>query len=353
MAPHGPTSETSWPAKASPDRPYDWAAPYDWEVEGVFRPERPDTRLSTSRELRNTLFAGTAMVAAMTALIYGYYEAKKTFFALDAQAVPAKLPPTVRSVAASAVKVEYNTDLSIGGSGSGVKIGPDLVLTAGHVVLEDNERDRLSCKGSYVLNTVTPGYDRGVEGVDWIVNQQAVDNDSEDMAVLRVWPGDSFTALPTAQIAANQPSKGEPVFFINYEGGAGPDSNHYPNAELVQGSGSETEKIYGHAAQYAGIVIGREDSDLLVATGQRGYGPKAGREVDTYPGASGGPVFNRAGKVVGEVVASYSEREVSVTLAHGVNLPRHGSTIPISVVQPVTKDTLQPLIDDLPESPAC
>jgi hypothetical protein len=338
--------------------PYDQAGPYDWEMEGVFD-DAPDTSPTVSRRnmyldtlgrMRGLALAGAGVMAAMAALVIGTYELKKDVFALDARDVPAKLPPRVADMAASAVKVEYNNDLPSASWGSGVKIGPDLVLTAGHVVLEGNEDNRLDCESSYAFNAATFDYDYP----DWIVDRQAVYDESEDMAVLRVRPDDAFDALPTARIAADQPSKGEPVFFVNYESGHHPSAEHYPNSETAYSLNRyDMSGVYDHAAEYAGIVLGQEGSRLAVATGQRGYGPEEGREVNTYPGGSGGPVFNRAGELVGEVNATYSENNALTVMRHTINVPHRGSDVQVSWIQPVTKESVQELIDGLPETPAC
>jgi hypothetical protein len=350
------------PAPSEPDPvtayPYDWAGPYDWAVEGVFDESetaaepaaRPNIYLDTLSRMKGLALAGVAMTAAVVAMGYGSYMLKKEFFALDADNVPGKLPKPVRDVADSAVKVEYNTDLDHGLSGSGVKIGPDLVLTAGHVVQPERDPPVLSCQGSYVLNVITADYDWPV----WIRDRSYAYGGSEDMAVLRVRDDYSFDALPTARIAEEQPGKGESVFFINYESGRRYGDDHYPNAELAAQTEAEAgAEFYGHAAQYAGIVIGHEGSDLVVATGQKGYGPEAGREVNTYPGGSGGPVFNQDGELIGEVVSSTVGSNEWVVMEHEINVPHRGSGIELSYVRPVTRELVDSLVAGLPETTAC
>lgn len=275
----------------------------------------------------------------------------------EAQRLPATLPPAVQRGAASAVKVRYNYDLSIGGEGSGVKIGPDLVLTAGHVVLSGNPHNQLECAGSYTLNKYTTSRD----WADQVINRKAIDNSSndsvgQDMAVLRVKRDAAFDRLPTARIAANQPTKGETVFFVNYEV-AGPRSriDRYPRAGLADPIALITG-AYDYPAEYAGTITGYQGPYLTVATSEAGYGPQAGKETKSRDGGSGGPVFNEAGTLIGEMVASYynSESVSEISSEQGVKLQSEPSPMrQITIVQPITKALLQPLLAGLPKSPAC
>lgn len=174
----------------------------------------------------------------------------------EAQKVPETLPLSVQRMVASAVKVYYNEDLPIGDEGSGVKVGPDLVLTAGHVALDDNPNKVLECKGSFTSNKYTSilSYTDLIVDV-WATNNSAIDTVGQDMGLLRVSPDQAFDALPTARIAASQPAKGETAFFVNYEDendGNG-NSEYYPNSATAQYAAGHN---YGHPAEYAGTILG-------------------------------------------------------------------------------------------------
>ena len=346
---------SDFPRTHQPDRPYDWTAPYDWAIEDIFddEPEASPSRPSRWKPLANMAMAGAAVLGSQLALIIGAYEVKKHFFAVEAQDIPAKLPSPIKRVAESAVKIKYNVGSPDGSGGSGVKIGTDLVLTAGHVVSEGSHGS-LQCEDSYTLNVNTYGNYSDSN----ILSSNGVDSDSRDLAVLQVEQNYPFYFLPTALMAVNQPEKGEPVFFINYEGVSDDPTSldRYPNEELAAAWDGEAARVYGHPAEYAGTVVGHAGSFLLVATEQQGYGPEPGRETTTYPGASGGPVFNRAGRLVGIVTASdESNNGISITLRHGVNLQDGPlDKVQVTVVQPVTKDIVRPLVRGLPEEqPVC
>lgn len=271
------------------------------------------------------------------------------------------MPLAVQQTASGAVKVEYEYDSHDSYSsveGSGLKIGPGLVLTAGHVVLKGNPDNDLECAGSSVLSTLAGRHSYG----SWrhqILNRKAVYNTSnytagKDVAVLSVQRNANFDGLPTARIAANPPVNGETVFFINYEtGGSDSRVDHYP---YIGSTGQTLFKggNYDHPAEYAGTMIGRQGPYILVATGEAGYGPRAGREVNSYPGGSGGEVLNSAGRLIGEVIATgVSENISQISNYNGVQLTADPNTRQISIVQPVTKAILKPIIDSLPQTPVC
>lgn len=349
---------TDFPRTNYPEQPYDWSAPYDWSIEEALTEEPdedsqdkdPTRTYGVLRRLRNEALVGAAVIATFVAVSFMAYEVKKQAFDPSLQDVPGKLPKPVGEESDSAVKVVYGSDLSTGRDGSGVKIGPDTVLTAGHMVRLSDPRDISDCYGSYTLNVNTPGfYSR-----DPILDSSAVYNDSRDISVLRVGEDEDFAELPTASIAVNQPGTGEPVFFVNYEAG-GPSKflGRYPNDQLAQQLGYKDIRSYGHPAEYGGVVLGYDGSDLAVMTGEQGYGPERGRQMNSHHGASGGPVFNQAGKLIGLSVAMESLNEVQITSKFGVYMPFSLSDRDISLVQPVTQGMVDHMISGLPEQPNC
>lgn len=360
MAPHG-----HFPRTNNPEQIYDWAAPYDWAVEGVFDEPETTPEAAEPSPLRKSMLALRASVIMMASVVVielaaaGVVEVVRKEFSTAASAkdIPANLPRPVRLKADSAVKVMYGMDSSRAASGSGAKIGSDIVLTAGHLVLEDDPHMNLDCEGSYALNVNTPGVQEG----DGVTGRKAIFDSSGDVAVLSVRTGIfdnyAFDSLPTARIAADQPDKGDPVFFVNYGVGQaqGSLSERYPNDILAKFPTDAAGRSYGHPAEYAGTVVGHAGPDLVVATGQRSYGPKAGREFNTHLGASGGPVFNQDGEIVGEavVIKDYKESVDSVNSDFDINLPPTPKFRHLVYVQSVTKDIVRPLIRDLRKDPNC
>jgi hypothetical protein len=95
---------------------------------------------------------------------------------------------------------------------------------------------------------------------------------------------------------------------------------------------------------------------LVAATSEAGYGPLQGRTSNTYPGASGGPVFNASGELFGEVVATMDDKESTSDISdqQGVKLSsNHPSEKQITIIQPVTSAILQTYIKKLPQKPTC
>jgi hypothetical protein len=252
----------------------------------------------------------------------------------------------------------YNQDLSRGGGGSGVKVGHDLVLTAGHVVLQDNSSNTLECAGSYTLNRYTQSPYDADQIVDWTAvyddNTNATSGPTpQDIGLLRVRPDAAFDRLPTPQIAAKQPTQGQPVFFVNYESESPmSDADHYPNAGIAS---YWDGKNYSNPAEYAGTVIGRIGPFLEVATGSNGYGSRKGREVNSHPGASGGPVFNQAGKLIGESIETEGGGEAigDIVRDEDLQLPAHPSVKQLSIVQPISSKLVHLYTGNLPSQPAC
>jgi len=271
-----------------------------------------------------------------------------------AQRFPDSLPRAVKRQAASALKVFINSDLNSNSEGSGVKIGPDLVLTAGHVVLEYNPSGELECAGSYTLNKYSSSPGNEDQITDWSAAYDTNnDTSDEDIGVLRIRKDKAFDRLPTARISSQTPVKGQAVFFINYETG-GPSSNvdYYPNTgEANYWDG----KNYGHAAEYAGTVLGRQGPDLVIDTGLKGYGPRAGRQVVSHDGASGGEIVNEEGQVVAiDVAENGGETAAGITRDYDVSVPASPKAVlQLDLAQPVTPALARRFIDKLSKKPGC
>ncbi len=349
--------------------PYDQAGPYDWDVEGVFDDE-PEPLASEDAPyddnalewqiIRDRLKVSVPilLIGLVGTWLAAKYAADHKHDGYDVQDIPAALPKPVKSKTGSAVKIKFEPHADGLRFGSGVKIGPDLVLTAGHVVNKANPWGQIDCAGSYVSSVLRPDqYEPTHQIISMASSHMDTRDDTrgQDIGLLRVNSDQTFDSLPTADIAKDRPQVGAAAFFINYETDADPHIKHAPYQGLGIGPSVEgTGKYYDHAAEYAGTVISNDGPYIELATSVQGYGPKPGMEIDSYPGSSGGPVFDADGNLIGESVASYtvSENIRQINREYGVKLP-YPFLRRITIVQPITPSILRPYIEALPDDPAC
>lgn len=172
----------------------------------------------------------------------------------------------------SSVKIE-NGD----GHGSGVVIGPRLVLTAKHVADEDGLVARTRDGDKLPLTKV------------W-------ESDTQDLAIMQT-AQDFPASVPVATLTCDLPKVGDPVTVIGNPLGA----------EFVFG--------FGHIAS---TVSPKDDTTVVM-------------DLNVLPGDSGGPVLDAKGHVVGVVVAVMISPVTGVAILGG----RIGSTSGYSLMEPV------------------
>ncbi len=273
--------------------------------------------------------------------------------------LPDELPQAVAAQAGAVVDIGYRKALEEarlpdgtlaftrqyeGSTGSGVRISETEIATVGHVTAENPD---INCGDFTVTGQDVDGervYQSGVTGEagSYLSKYDSADAyDVPDFAIMTVDP-QRIEGLGLAQIREEPLQVGEPVFFINYqpveEGGA-------DRAPLEQAP-------YSEPAIYGGIVADTDGQLVNVITDLQSYGEIP--DDTSRGGASGGPLFDREGSLVG--VASQAEEGglLDPSLAFGVNLEGYpGQTVSLTKVQPITEDLLRNTREDLLASPSC
>jgi len=174
---------------------------------------------------------------------------------------------------------------------SGVFVRPDIVLTAAHCVLDARDPRLRVARGTTdapVLRAlVHPRFPIG----------SRVAPDPHDVALLLVSgrpPGASRKA--TLALADHAPGRGEPLRFVGYGGSQGSGRNHLLVRHDVYRpdpgrSPSGAEDVIATGFLRVGLLYVEHSADRTGAS--------------AYPirGDSGGPVLDRAGRIVGVIVA--------------------------------------------------
>jgi hypothetical protein len=281
---------------------------------------------------RASPFAGL-LAAAGFAVSYLRYDLPFSLVEQTLQAPPRLLPPAVSGEQASVLQLYNYGGFNIT-EASAVKVAPDLVLTAGHAVVGDDGNISPACEDLAGQDKYSAAGQSDVV-TSWTTTYAGSGSPGADIALLKIRRNKAFDKLPITPTTTTTAEKGETVYFVNYEEGETLD--RFPNKAQLSSTIGKHE--YDYPAEYAGIVIGRSESLLQVATGLQGYGPKQGREVNTYFGASGGPVENSRGQMVGLLVKTVlgSQRAQFVDDDNLVHLPvPYSARVGISFVEPIT-----------------
>lgn len=203
-----------------------------------------------------------------------------------ADMLPKKLPEAVKLMQYGVVYVTHD-NISL----TGFKVGPDLVLTAGHGVSGKNRPSKIS---DIQIEGLTPTGKIVNTGVGRVVYSYNNDRNVPDIALMQT--DAPLRGLPRFSIARTPIATADEVFFLNYE----PPP---PTTIEISREPDAAEQRYSTPAIYGGVVLntapGAEPREV-VQIGIRSFGTifdDKGR-----PGSSGGAVVNRSSLLVGSSV---------------------------------------------------
>jgi V8-like Glu-specific endopeptidase len=318
--------------------------------EGAGRPQEASRPALNSGALKRFL-AMSGVVACAAALMTDY---PFRFFQEPVDKMPAALPGPVKQVKGSSLKV-FVAMRNEAHLGSAVKISPHYAITAGHLFNTGRGQRSYAC-GSVMTENIysKPNYEDTV--TNWASNfVSRGSKDEDDVSLLKVSADKYFKKLPVAKIAMRTPSKGEPVFLLNYGYRPADDQSvgreHYPNEGLAKAS--KNIAAVGGMAMYGGVVVGKHGSMIEVAENLKAYGPKPFREVNSFHGSSGGGVYNAQGELIGVVDKTSSSMAMDVNDRNRVHLPvSQWKTITTSQVFPVTQELVASLKSEM-TAPNC
>lgn len=247
--------------------------------------------------------------------------------------LPDKLPTAVAADIGSvaAINFIYQGDL---GSAVHIDFGQgNLYLSAGHLVMNGHDKPKkmsrdfgyvqidVPSKSAEFSNTEgnTAVYNIGVTLLAERLVASYVNGDqgsTPDISLLQApsCPNQEVKNLP--KIANNKPSVGSNVYFENFE----TVSHNIFRTPVWQDSllGLGKDIKYSKPAVYGGIVTSfQSNGDFVVTDGLRSYG-NTSQNVTTR-GASGGPVFNQSGKLLGISVESSLNPSDPIAIVQPVN----------------------------------
>ena len=248
--------------------------------------------------------------------------------------LPAKLPKAIQEETnnVGVVGVTINNDDSslISGlySASGIEISPGIVLTAGHVLdlagSDNPPPTSTQCESFQFTDPIFVGSMKksystaSFKPVAYTPDLSVIKTETPNW-LTKVDFGTSNTKISTRPLKV-----GQALFFVNYE----PEANgDYRSFEATG------------PAIYGGIYVGKTSyNNYRVITGLKSYGKVY--DSSSRPGASGGPVFNAAGALVGLIVrATNGTSSVSAYSSYlNVNLKgvKSNKSVSSSIVQPLT-----------------
>lgn len=231
---------------------------------------------------------------------------------------------------------------------SGVKIGPNLVLTAGHALRDTNGNlnTTVNCGDLYITGSTDAS---GLSGyrANTVTSEVSSFNERDsvpDIALLVTGAFSGFDDLKSAQISPLPPRIGDVVYFVNFQ----PDSLGNERDPGVY------ENRLNRPAVFPGIVVGTTKTGALqVITGLVSYSQG---EPDTRArrGASGGAVFNEFGELVAisSRVSNLLQTASQIAELFGVeiNYPLSDARFELDEPQPIPPGLIAGLVNQLDSS---
>ena len=147
-----------------------------------------------------------------------------------------------------------------------------------------------------------------------------------------------FSKLPVPNLGST-PNPGDSLYLVNYE----PDGNSIDRNPNASANPVSQAQIHSLPAIYSAVYLTSAGGKYIIATGIKSYG-KGVPDTMSRPGASGGPVFNASGQLVGIIVSIQTDKYTSQNLSalYNVNNSDFGGSrqLQIEEVQPITQSLI-------------
>jgi len=287
---------------------------------------------------------------------------------INLDVLPATLPESVTKAAATMVKlvnygqptkidkntISYNSPSFIA---SGERVGPNLYLTAGHLIRAKQNAPSPGLENCHTLNVKVPtnqafaeaSEHRQIYGTTLNAQKEVgtyMDGDVTaipDIALVQANPGDLVVPHATIPLASEAMHIGQAVFSLGYQ----PDTaGKLRSPDQGDISASDIQAGYDKPAIFGGVIVSfQSNGNPIVAEGLKSYG--AVTDDQARGGKSGGALVNTSGQLLAISVEANSIPRTAAEVGDlysftpGGILPK--APLSFEIAQPVTR----PLIDSL------
>lgn len=265
---------------------------------------------------------------------------------LSAVEIADSLPQPVKDVARAAVALRSDTMLA-----SGMRIGNNTFLTAGHALLPNQTTTDINCKG-LEATAVNPKQKLGSVAFKG-VSAAAFLDDKRDYGIVTTAPNSTASAnkVPITAVPDRYQSLiGQEVFLVDYQPvKAAPKQEDLRSPDVkIEKKDIGTERDRTTPAIIAGIVIQETGEEMSVVTGiYKDYSAGA-PDIVTRRGGSGGALVTKEGKLAGVLITSTEDTLDDNDLHKQYNVvgevPHHVSnTYEVAGIQKITEQRLAAL----------